>query len=184
MQSPTGPRCASAGGCQCDSMHYTAAWHAGLGSELHTDPVQTSAWNALVFFYLKEWVVIEPHVHTHPSRRFQGCSPSRAPTRDAATDLSSTDLGEMRVVDDVAPVHRWISKYVPRLWAHARCVASSGICSSSSSSSSSSSRVPRMMRFTQRPGDIVYLPCGWQHAVLNRCWRVAITHNFVAPELR
>jgi oxalate decarboxylase/phosphoglucose isomerase-like protein (cupin superfamily) len=39
-----------------------------------------------------------------------------------------------------------------------------------------------MMRFLQRPGDIVYIPTGWLHAVLNRSLSVAVTHNFIFPE--
>ncbi len=145
---------------------------------------QTSAWNALAFG-LKEWVAIEPDVTCNPSRQTQGHPPSSATTPDDASYLSGVNLAGMRAAVGGEPLHRWFSRQVPRLWAHARCVASSGVCCSSSScSNSSTGSIPRMMRFTQLPGDIVHIPCGWQHAVLNRCLSVAITHNFVAPESR
>ena len=33
--------------------------------------------------------------------------------------------------------------------------------------------------FVQRPGETVYVPSGWRHAVVNLELSVAVTHNFV-----
>jgi hypothetical protein len=141
--------------------------HAGSGSRLHIDPAQTSAWNALAFG-LKEWVIFEPEIPLHSS----SCHPS-------SPGLSSADsfYDSFRRTAASTPLHRWFRMQVSLLWQHARCVTGSR-----GGSAVDISSTPRMMRFTQLPGDLIYIPCGWQHAVLNRCLSIAITHNFYAPE--
>ena len=143
--------------------------HAGSGSRLHADPPTTSAWNALVFGR-KEWVVVQPDALQH--------EPQQAQDAPRALAQSSGAAYHQRMLEDAssAPLYRWFSKHVPRLWHHARCNALSGIDVASGGGSP-----PRMMRFTQRPGDVVHIPSGWLHAVLNRSLSVAVTHNFISP---
>lgn len=41
----------------------------------------------------------------------------------------------------------------------------------------------RMLECVQRPGQTIYVPAGWWHAVLNLEWSVAVTHNFASAAL-
>lgn len=141
--------------------------HAGSGSHLHVDPQLTSAWNALVFG-LKEWVVIQPvaaedapHNVSHPASPHDVSSFHKCMRDHAAS----------------TPLNQWFAKNVPRLWRHAQCVAACDVRQSSPRGQC----IPRMMRFLQRPGDVVYIPRGWLHAVLNRSLSIAVTHNFISP---
>ena len=156
---------------QC-SYRWLLMGHAGSGSHLHTDPPLTSAWNALAYG-LKEWVVIQP-VTTEDQQQ---------PELHQALSAFNKRMLERAAA---APLNRWFLKHVPRLWCHAQCVASadSGRCSASGERATQTTvqHTPRMMRFLQRPGDIVYIPTGWLHAVLNRSLSVAVTHNFIFPE--
>jgi hypothetical protein len=157
--------------CTNHSNRWWLVGHAGSGSRLHADPATTSAWNALVFG-AKEWVVIQPDQTVDQSLPTDHLSlPS---VRCSVHD----HYERMRDVAASTPLHRWFSKHVPRLWRHARCAASNA---QNFDIVTSSCAIPRIMRFTQRAGDIVYVPSGWQHAVLNTSLSVAVTHNFVCP---
>jgi hypothetical protein len=143
--------------------------HAGSGSQLHTDPPHTSAWNALVYG-LKEWVVIQPDSWHDSTSCSQHPALSRSQTSEDAFYMRT------RQRSTSASLHRWFRKDVSQLWRHAHYTTSA------SCNAVGSSFTLRVMRFTQRAGDIVYIPHGWQHAVLNRCLSVAVTHNFVCPD--
>ncbi len=159
-------------GASCAHPAHSNRWllmgHAGSGSQLHVDPLRTSAWNALVYG-LKEWVVIQPLVMED--------RPHGDPHPFSPDDMS---LFYQRLHDRASstPLNRWFTNNMPRLWRHALCVAAYG----SHPCSTHGRFIPRMMRFVQRPGDIVHIPHGWLHAVLNRSLSVAITHNFIHPE--
>ena len=40
----------------------------------------------------------------------------------------------------------------------------------------------RVFSFIQKEGETVFVPCGWQHAVLNLKTSVSVTHNFVTEK--
>jgi hypothetical protein len=154
---------------QC-SNRWLLMGHAGSGSRLHIDPQNTSAWNALVYG-LKEWVIIQPVIAGDRPRGVSHlASPKDAPSFHQQIFARSAST----------PLNQWFAKNVPWLWRHAQCVA----VSDSRPHSTRSLFTPRMMRFLQHPGDIVYVPRGWLHAVINRSLSVAVTHNFVSPECK
>ena len=162
------PSCHSAPEAQLSPYRWLLVGHPGSGSRLHTDPPHTSAWNALVYG-LKEWVVIQPDAARDSTSRSQCSALPRAATSEDAFYTRARETSAS------ASLYRWFSKDISRLWRHAHFTAAAS-CDASVSL--------RIMRFTQRPGDIVYIPCGWQHAVLNRRLSVAVTHNFVCPDGR
>jgi hypothetical protein len=105
--------------------HHSNRWmligHAGSGSQLHADPLSTSAWNALVFGS-KEWVVIQPDLTEDQTRLTH--HPHLAHARRCSGDAFRK---RMRDVAASVHVHRWFSKHVPQLWRHAQCVAASDV---------------------------------------------------------
>ncbi len=140
----------------------------GTGSHLHVDPVATSAWNALVEG-TKRWVLIEPAL--------------------SGSGSGSGNVGGL--VDSLPPsvqpnqtqsVEEYFAECVPRLIASAFPLplpAAEAPPTALALRDSAKSTLRRLLVFDQRAGETVYVPAGWQHAVLNTTFTAAITHNFV-----
>eukprot|EP01102_Stenamoeba_stenopodia_P000377 TRINITY_DN1034_c0_g1_i3.p1 TRINITY_DN1034_c0_g1~~TRINITY_DN1034_c0_g1_i3.p1 ORF type:complete len:594 (+),score=141.12 TRINITY_DN1034_c0_g1_i3:129-1910(+) len=104
------------------------------GTSFHTDPLSSSAWNALISGR-KRWALYPPNwpsapgsISYHPDDKY-----------DAEVEPSAWLLENYPFL---AP------EYKP--W---ECV--------------------------QRPGEVIFVPAGWWHMVLNIDWTVAVTQNFV-----
>jgi len=108
------------------------------GTTLHTDPLETSAWNTLVRGR-KLWVCFAPNA---PRALVKGRGFLRPGGDDEAVD--------------------WFAELLPRIVADAEFP-----------------RETPYYRFVQRPGETVFVPHGWWHAVLNLDDTVAVTQNYV-----
>ena len=93
------------------------------GSNLHVDPLGTSAWNAVIKGK-KEWIIFYP-----------GASIQETIKSGAA----------------------WLRDEYPKL------------------------KHLQHYRFTQKPGEILYIPPGWWHIAINHEPTIAITQNFFEP---
>ena len=106
---------------------------ARSGSAVHTDPLETSAWNALLSGH-KYWVLYPPET-------------PKGAIKPQLQD--ETHIGG-------AP--QWFTDVLPKTfrpeWPHARPIV-----------------------ILQRPGETMYVPAGWWHAVLNLDTTIAVTHN-------
>lgn len=123
---------------QPDDMNWFLVGGQGSGSVLHVDPVQSSAWNALVTG-LKEWYIFPP-IDNNPTTY--------------SSDVSINDHFQIQ-----------IPQYLHDQYAR--------------DTRSEVKLKEGYFHFTQKPGEIVYVPCGWRHAVRNLSFSVAITHNFL-----
>jgi len=126
---------------------------AGSGSALHVDPLG-SAWNG-VMEGAKRWVVVAPEL--------VAAGEAAVPAAAAAACGAAAGGGTVEAwfEDDGCGWPHW------RRWLQARSGGAAG----------------RWFEFTQRAGEVVYVPQGWAHAVLNlETFTVAITHNFVAEQ--
>ena len=139
----------------------------GTGSHLHVDPVATSAWNALVEG-TKRWVLIES---APPS----GCGSGNV---GGLMGSSSPPVQP----NQTQSVEEYFAECVPRLIASAFPLplpAADAPPTAHALRDSATSTLRRLLVFDQSAGETVYVPAGWQHAVLNTTFTAAITHNFV-----
>ena len=130
----------------------------GSGSPVHTDPLGTHAWNALAQG-AKRWVLFHPDtpkelLHTR--------------TLDKIPSAPREDLW-----DDV---WGWFHEDLEGIK-----VAVKNHFKEKAKSAGDDVEVVRCFEFVQEPGDIVFVPSMWHHAVLNVSEKatLAITHNFV-----
>lgn len=143
---------------------------ARSGSTFHTDPNGTSAWNG-VLAGTKRWVLFPPghpppgvHTTTTTTTTTNATGATAASPNPTATAGSlagdpptPTPLTATSVVSPLTPLEWW-STY------HAAAVAS-----------------PHCVQATCTAGDVMFIPSGWWHAVLNvDPWTVAVTQNYVS----
>lgn len=118
------------------------------GSNLHIDPLGTSAWNMLLMGR-KLWVLFPPNVNENVLK-----SKERV--------VSETDGGTGKEYEDFC-ASGWFSKQLSKIaLCHQDVYA-------------------KRVQFVQHPGETVFVPEGWWHAVLNLDTTFAVTQNFGHP---
>ena len=110
------------------------------GSNMHVDPMFTSAWNTLLCGR-KKWVLFPPSDDVTFKANIG------APTKD----------------DKHAPPAYWWLDIYPKLKA------------------SGMDKKLGMVECLQKPGETIFVPAGWWHAVLNLDFTIAITQNLLLP---
>ena len=124
------------------------------GSSLHTDPYCSSAWNVSLYGR-KRWIVF-PGEYLHA-----GSSDSKL-HRILCGDKGWNGLYSPQ------PVLEWfMDEYLALVEYKNR---------------ENSHVFEHFYEFIQKPVDMVYIPKGWAHAVLNLDKTVAVTHNFTLKE--
>lgn len=125
------------------------------GTTVHIDPLATNAWNSLIQG-VKRWVLFPPHV---PKSVIKG-------------------KGLVRDDEDDEAIH-YFMYILPRIKRKAMAVAQA-IQNQYGDSSIVDSPYKDFCcyEFTQYPGETVFVPNGWWHAVLNVTDTVAVTQNF------
>ena len=106
---------------------------ARSGSNIHVDPLGTSAWNALVTGH-KRWALFPP-------------------------DSVPKSVLKPSSVDSAV---RWFDKVWPE----------------TQSAGWKEKGYPAPVEVWQGPGEVVFVPSGWWHVVVNLDFTVAVTHNF------
>lgn len=132
---------------------------ARSGSNVHIDPLGTSAWNTLCYGR-KLWVLFPPGT---PDEAMQ--LPIAATTNNA--NITSIPSGD----DEALPSNQsppppnfcaagWFASVLPNL---------------------STEVLESCCQFVQHPNETVFVPAGWAHAVLNLEATVCVTQNFASP---
>jgi len=144
------------------------------GTCVHTDPLATSAWNTVIKGR-KRWVLFPPHT---PKNVVKGTELIKKGEDDEAINYFL----------DILP--RIKERY--GIVGNRNGSSDSDYTSGDNSSSNSCSKYGKdgknciekypVIEFTQLPGDTVFVPGGWWHAVLNLDDTVAITQNFCSRQ--
>lgn len=144
------------------------------GSALHLDPLATSAWNTNLDG-VKRWVLFPPGTDRATVK-------GRHLVPDGfARDGNCDDMTEEEVADAMEAVH-YFTYGLEKLRSDAGTAAvpapAAGIPAAPAAPPMPSHG---MIEFLQWPGETVFVPHGWLHAVLNLTPTVAVTQNFVSP---
>lgn len=142
---------------------------ARSGSTFHVDPNATSAWNAAI----------------RGSKRWVMYPPSMPPPGVHATPDGSSVAVPMAVTewwDGFYEHHVNQRKAALRAAAAAAHAAGQASLAADEHALAGSEFYHGPLEFTQQAGDVVFVPSGWWHTVLNlEQPTIAITHNFVTP---
>ena len=133
---------------------------ARSGTALHIDPTSTAAWNTLVSGK-KRWFIFPPSDSNSDNDMSFGQGENTVSTESIKKEGKLDDIDDGSCTDSVS---HWIHESY-------KCMSSPPTTANSK----------RMFDFVQLPGETVYIPCGWRHAVVNLELSVAVTHNFVGP---
>jgi len=132
----------------------------GSGTKLHIDPFGTSAWNALLFG-AKRWVLFPPNT---PQKWIDAPGTALAEMVNAGVGPDAT-LGEEAALNGSSGASGWFGHVWPRY-------------------RESAEELPEHLRpisCVQMPGEIIYVPLGWYHTVINIELSVAFTENYADP---
>lgn len=132
---------------------------SGSGSRHHIDPLNTSAWNALLRGS-KRWVLYPPGIGIPPGLEREVDTLAEPHDYFAQDHPFARDMGHWGVT---AP---WQASRTPPLTYFQRVLHRE------------ETQTPRALHCMQRVGDVMFVPSGWWHAVLNTEHTVAITENF------
>lgn len=136
---------------------------AGSGSRMHVDPCFTSAWNAVVSG-TKLWLLIDPRLDLQ--------APSLRNAPQAA--FKQAVINQLPLLEQLDGPDEMIEE---RLLANIHSEVVNCICKTQGNMSADS----LVTIIAQREAELLYVPAGWKHAVLNLTPSVAITHNFLEP---
>jgi len=157
---------------------------ARSGSALHTDPLATSAWNTCLAG-VKQWVLFPPGT---PRAKVKGAHLARPDVLQAAGYDAADPTSEQsrEAVEDAMEAVFYFTHSLPLLqeqWDEGdAAAASSGPAAASAiaSAHSAGSSPYGQLTFLQFPGETVFVPHGWLHAVINLTPTVALTQNYVS----
>jgi hypothetical protein len=127
---------------------------ARSGATFHKDPNHTSAWNGLLWG-LKKWLLYPPN--TIP--------PGTFPSDD-----------EWEVTTPISIVE-WFYNFYQETDKPEKKKSKSGL-----SSKNNQTDPQRPVECLLRPGDMIFIPNGWWHTVLNLEESVAVTQNYVSQQ--
>mmetsp|Transcript_372 Transcript_372/g.545 ORF Transcript_372/g.545 Transcript_372/m.545 type:complete len:473 (-) Transcript_372:209-1627(-) len=111
------------------------------GTSAHTDPLGTSAWNALVYGR-KRWILTKPGTRKRQVKGYH-----------------------LRRKGEDGEASTYFSYVLPRILKE---------------EAEKKNRDMGIREVIQEPGEVIYVPGGWYHAVLNITDTVAVTQNFCA----
>jgi hypothetical protein len=133
---------------------------ARSGSNLHVDPLGTSAWNTLLVGS-KLWALFPPTTNKADLQPPVGIT-TTAPVVRLEEGGTSPASAEMDIPESAGAfcAADWFANVFPRLPA---CTLATCV------------------QFTQEAGETVFVPAGWHHAVLNLEQTVCVTQNFASP---
>jgi histone arginine demethylase JMJD6 len=156
------------------------------GSPVHTDPMATNAWNALLVG-VKRWALFHPdtpHELLRPSRHriphgaggggYGGGGEARAAADGAAE--------ETEMADDWEDVWGWFHEDLASIGARVDAYFEQRLRETRDTAVERETEDidrPWRIEFDQRAGETVFVPAEWHHAVLNVTDTVAVTHNYV-----
>lgn len=146
------------------------------GTCVHIDPLATSAWNTLLYGR-KRWVLFPP-CFTRPEVKGRELVDKAAGEDDEAIDYFTYILPRVK------------ARIAKQIEAHAAGVAGVSGVASNGQAVLWPARAPLapltrddpygglVIEFTQYPGETVYVPGGWWHAVMNIDHTIAVTQNY------
>ena len=150
------------------------------GTNLHIDPLGTCGWNTLTCGH-KRWVFFPPEppeslrsslLATRPARpclahRLEDAITTCELVHDESDDALRRYADLLGVppigTEGVLPVTDWFTKLYPSLKARQKELG--------------------MVECIQGPGETVFVPAGWYHAVLNLDVTIAVSRNHMLPSM-
>ena len=128
------------------------------GSYPHVDPSFTAAWNWMLDG-VKRWCLFPPHVSKSAICGVVPSSGSEHGSEGVTSKGGSSPIAAQLTGEGAA---YWWSTQYPMLRERADELG--------------------MLEVLQKPGELIYVPAGWWHAVINVTeWTVAVTHNLIHP---
>ena len=175
------------------------------GSPVHTDPMATNAWNALLVG-VKRWALFHPdtpHELLRPLRhriprgagRSGGCGGAGSDgggrgeegrggreVRVAADGAAAHAKDNVELEDDWEDVWGWFHEDLASIGARVDAYFEQRLRETRDTAverGTDDIDRPWWIEFDQRAGETVFVPAEWHHAVLNVTDTVAVTHNYV-----
>ena len=145
------------------------------GSPIHTDPMSTHAWNALISG-AKHWVFFHPDTPSHLLT---------TNTLDVVQENQHDDDGSANDSKDIDRSDLWDDVYG---WFHCQLddikqnvndyFEQMAVEEKGTDNDNEQNQIVRCMECIQKPGEIIFVPSMWFHAVLNVKASIAVTQNY------